>query len=504
MCRHGRAYIAGLVLCLVIFFWAALAMARVKSPWSDEGWFACPAYNLAFHGSMGTPVLEPTGHYLMAELKGIQQHTYVVPPLYILFMAACFKALGFGLMAMRVASAVWGGIAIAATFWLIRKLVNSKAAALAAALLSLDFTFIWSAADGRMDMMCIALTLTGLSTYINLREKSLTAALVLSNCAFAAAFMTHPNAFLGVIVLAFFVWHYDRKRLRIAYLLLAAIPYAIALGAWSVYILQDPSDFRIQFFANAAGRGNVRAQGLYQPWTALWREVLIRYMTHYGFNPIWVPGYTPKWFALIPSIYAAAAIGLSAKPKTAEVRVVLTMLLAYFLAMTFLIGFKTQMYLAYIVPLYDAVLAIWVLGLWRAGRNQRMAAGAVLAVFAAINLQMLWLKYTENSYEHEYRPSIAALQSYIREGKSVYASAAAGFDIDYRDFTDDGRLGYYTHKMADVILMDRTYNLWQDMFQLDEQPVYRYISNMLALQYRVVNVSGRYKLFVRKGVATAQ
>ncbi len=45
-------------------------IARTKAPWCDEGWFANPAYNLAFKGNLGSNVLEPSGHFLNAYLKG--------------------------------------------------------------------------------------------------------------------------------------------------------------------------------------------------------------------------------------------------------------------------------------------------------------------------------------------------------------------------------------------------------------------------------------------------
>jgi len=489
---------------MTVFALAAVTVARVKAPWSDEGWFACPAYNLAFRGFMGTSVLEPSGHFLNAYLRGIQQRTYVVPPLHILLLAGWFRVFGFGLMTMRALSILWGLIAMLALFLLVRKLTNTGIALLAAGILSCDFTWLWGCADGRMDAMVTALSLTSLALYVNLRERSFALAFVGANVCLAVACMTHPNAFMAFAALVYLVLHYDRKRIRLTHLLLAAVPYCLGLAAWSVYILQDPADFRIQFLANAAGRSSTRFGGLLEPWNSVWKELLIRYCTYYGFYPVWVPGFTSKWMLVIPVAYFGAAVSLwrgrDVRANDGQ-RVLLMLLAIWFLMMTFFVGFKAQMYLVYIVPLWDAVLALWAWLCWQGGRAARATAVVTLAVFAVLNWQALWHKWVENSYGNEYLPSVAFLRPYTGHGARLYAITALGFDIDYRDFTDDGRLGFYTHKLADVILIDHSYGWWLAMFQREEKPVYRYISTLLASDYRLAHQSGSFRVYVRNGYA---
>ena len=55
---------------ITVFFLLALLVASAKRPWSDEGWFASPAFNLAYRGFMGTTVL------YSPHLPRIEQHTY--------------------------------------------------------------------------------------------------------------------------------------------------------------------------------------------------------------------------------------------------------------------------------------------------------------------------------------------------------------------------------------------------------------------------------------------
>ena len=80
-------YKVALAFTIVVFLTLATALARTKAPWCDEGWFANPAYNLAFHGQMGTNVLEPSGHFLNAYLSGIQERTYLMVPNHMVALA---------------------------------------------------------------------------------------------------------------------------------------------------------------------------------------------------------------------------------------------------------------------------------------------------------------------------------------------------------------------------------------------------------------------------------
>jgi hypothetical protein len=48
---------------LVLALWLA-HMAHTKAPWYDEGQYTNSAYDLAFHGRMGSNVVEPSGVHL--------------------------------------------------------------------------------------------------------------------------------------------------------------------------------------------------------------------------------------------------------------------------------------------------------------------------------------------------------------------------------------------------------------------------------------------------------
>src|SRR6476620_2536473 len=133
--RFTLAVIMPLLIAIAIYFILALWLARTKAPWCDEGWFANPAYNLAFHGYMGSNVVEPSGFYLNAYLRGIHDRTYYVTPNHLVALAGWFRVFGFSVFSMRVHSILWGTVALAALFYILYRLFPNPGVAQLAVLL---------------------------------------------------------------------------------------------------------------------------------------------------------------------------------------------------------------------------------------------------------------------------------------------------------------------------------------------------------------------------------
>jgi hypothetical protein len=110
---------------------------------------------------------------------------------------------------------------------------------------------------------------------------------------------------------------------------------------------------------------------------------------------------------------------------------------------------------------------------------------------------MIGLKIRENSYRNEYLPCANYMRPLAAAGQTVYAISALGFELPYSAFVDDGRLGFFTHRQADVILLDRSYAQWLTIFSRDEPAVYAYIQNLFAHEYRIGFQSGNYKVYQR-------
>src|SRR5580692_6176045 len=145
----GRNWKLELGAILLVYFGLALANARSLLPWCDEAWFAGPAVNLVTRGYMGTPVLDPTAAWGVQghrDLQQIDRYTYWIVPLFPVSLSLWFRVFPVGLLSVRMYSVLWGAVALLAWALILQLLSGDVQVALTgAALLSIDFTFLWGA-----------------------------------------------------------------------------------------------------------------------------------------------------------------------------------------------------------------------------------------------------------------------------------------------------------------------------------------------------------------------
>ncbi|HSR08636.1 MAG TPA: glycosyltransferase family 39 protein [Bryobacteraceae bacterium] len=496
--RFTPRVIAPLLAAVAIYLTLALWIAHTKAPWCDEGWFANPAYNLAFHGYMGSNVVEPSGFYLNTYLRGIHDRTYYVTPNHLVALAGWFRVFGFSLFSMRLYSILWGVVALLALFYILYHLFpNPQVAQLAVLLLSVDFIFLWSAADGRMEAPANALALCALAAYLYFREQRFGTAVLVSQLFLAAAVFTHPNALLVGIVIPVLAWRDDRQRIRPAHLLLVAAPYVVFAAPWALYILQSPAGFKAQFFANAAGRGSARWKVFLQPWRAVLDEGS-RHLRVYLVSDVWSAEMNP-WMGFVPFMYLGAIIWLfwNWKKRGTGMQVLGICVATVLIALTFLNGLKLSMYLCYAVPFYDAILAAWLLALWQ--RRGDSGGLALVIGFAFVFLQVTTsvMHIRADEYGRDYLPAIHALEQDRAEGKTIVGTAALGFGLHFQGFADDWRLGLYSHLDPDVLVIDRSYRQFSRQFEKDEPLVFAHTTKILGSAYRPTHRYGSFWLYER-------
>src|SRR5262245_18127576 len=272
----NRSYWLLMAASATLFIALTVGHTITQRPWSDEGWFANAAYNLAANGFMGTTVFEPS-----EQLKGIQTRTYWVMPLYLALESAWLKVVGFSLFKYRLLSLFFGLIGLAAWFSIMRSLwKNTALAGLAVCLIGLDYYYISSSSFGRMDIMCAALGFAGLAAYLRLRERNWLLAVFISHALVCASGMSHFLGIMPLVGLVFLTFYYDRDKVGIKAVGVAAIPYVIGAAGWGWYILKAPSDFIAQFSSNATS--NQRMSGFSNPLKAIASEIKDRYMVGYG------------------------------------------------------------------------------------------------------------------------------------------------------------------------------------------------------------------------------
>lgn len=464
---------------IAVFLALAFLVASAKRPWSDEGWFASPAFNLAFHGFMGTTVL------YSPHLPRIDQHTYWILPLYLVGLAGWFKAFGFGLVTMRMFSAVFGALAIGSWYQISQKLTrDSLVAATAAVLLSTDYLFVNIGTLGRPDMMCAGLGSLSLALYLSFRERGFARAFFWANVALACCFFTHPNAIIYAALLALLVWVHDRRALRIRTLLIGAAPYVVGAGIWLIYISQDPSAFRAQLAGNADQQG--RFGNFVHPLLALKAELFQRYLTAYGLGPHSAGHTGPIALkALVLVCYVLGIVVCLSVPsvrKRQGTKLMLTMLGIVFIIQCFF-NQKLSWYLAHIIPLYTVVVAIMFVALWQRGRIlppfSVMLTGLFLLLLAVQVGGALYLAKT-NTYRSQYTPLLAFLNQ-LPPQQSIYGSAAIEFGLHHRDrLRDDVTLGYYDHRHPDYVVMDPIYEDTLEGLKYHDRSAYDSVEKKLA------------------------
>ena len=483
---------------IAIYLTLALWLAAVKVPWCDEAWFANPAYNLAFHGQMSTNLLEPTGHLLKANLRGIQQRTYIVVPNHLVALAGWYRLVGFSLFKTRVYSIFWGALTLAVWFYILRQFFSDRRVAqFAVLLMAIDFVFLWSTADGRMEAPTNALALCGIAAYLRFRERRLGMAVFLSQAFGAAAVFTHPNAVMLILILALIAWRYDRRQLRLQYLALAAAPYLVFAGLWSIYILQSPADFAAQFFANAAGPGDSRWRVLFRPWLAVGLE-LERHLGVYAAGGPW-SAFANQWMMFVPLGYLGAMVWFVRHYRRWQepLRTFFFATLAMLGLLTFVNGFKAHFYFMYIIPFYDAVLAAWLLNLWSRAADAKVTACAILAGFLIVQISTSVQHIRADEYRRDYLPATADVERLNASGKTIIASSSLGFGTTFTGFADDARLGMYSGIDADVVVVDRVYRVFTQTFEKEEPEAFSYILKTLTTRYRLVKQDGSYWIFER-------
>jgi hypothetical protein len=486
---------AGLILA--VYLGLGLTNVLTKAPWSDEAWFGNPAYNLAYHGFMGTTVLDPASStWKSVKLTGIDMHTYWVMPLNLLFNALAFRIFGFSILPMRLLSLAWGFAALVAWGVVLWKLTGQKLLTFAGVgLTAIDYHFLAQAADGRMDVMAVALGWSGVAAYLVLRERRFPLAIAASQTLAALALFTHPNAIMLVLILACTSLWLDAKRVRIACVVIAAIPYfAIAVG-WGLYILQKPGDFAVQFLGNAAGRGPT----ITTPVAALRLEITNRYLASYGIA---------SWSSLagrmnvIPLLFFLASVAVCLlipsirRHRPYRLLLLWTAIVVFFLAE--FEGLKTPFYLIYVTPLFTALLVIATGWIWSERPKWRLALSGLLAVFCLLQISRTLIADSRHPRQATYDPAVQYLRAQFNPRTFIMGGAELIFGLgpDW-NILDDVRLGYNTGRKPDVIVIDPG---WDDRIQalkLESPAIHEFVAHRLEAEFREVYNHGGYRILVR-------
>ncbi len=442
-----------LVLILTIGAYLSLMLSRAatNSPYVDEATYILPAWNMATHGSFGTPVIEPSSSsnpLMTISHAGIREHTYWVMPLFPLSEAVWIRMFEFSILRVRLLVILSGFGLLAAWYAIVLRLSggNHKLATLAVALIAIDTTFIVTATIARPDMLAAAAGYSGVAAYLLLREKSLSLAVLAANACIAVAALVQPNA--GIVcfgVLLATVLMTDRAQLTFGMLLPTVVPYAVIAAGWMWYIAQDPTAFRSQFFSNATQR----VTPFSHPFDTLHREVL-RYVSAYGFGSLSVYA----WLRMFPLLFYVALFLLGAltfrQRSTACQRLIVMSCIAA-LILGAIDNTRMRFYLMLTVPvLIAAAAAVYVETLQRIPRYAVGGIAACLLLLSPLNVLRLAIRDHE---ENLYGKTIEFIKTNTDPNQLVMGSAELFFGLGPDRLIDDIWLGYYSGLEPQVIVI---------------------------------------------------
>lgn len=494
----SRPHFLPVASAVLLFLILTVGSSLTNRPQVDEAMFASPAYNLASKGFLGTTVLETE----KSPLTRIERRTYWVMPLFLLNVAASFKAFGMSLLTMRLVSIFWGIVLLFAWYHIVLKLSdNRNVALLCLFLLAGNYTILDTASSGRMDLMSASLGFSALAIYLGWRERNLMAAVFFAHCLVVASGLTHPNGIFAFFGLVFTAVYLDFRRIRLKHVAVATVPYLVGGAGFGLWVWQDPTAFREQFIDNALMSGRMKSAR--SPLSGIAREFTEKYPHAYGLTansgghsgPIYL-----KSLILVSYIVGVFGVLFTKSLRGNRNYFLLLILTAiYFVAQALIDGQKQTPYLIHIVPFYCALLAIWLESAWQKRYVLRLLLVSAVAALMILQIGGLALRIRQNTYAKLYLPAIEFLQKNTGGNEMIMGSPTLGFELRFpQNLIGDARLGYATGKRARILVYDdETHLSWQESEKFYPE-LYEYIPRMIREEYDLVYENAAYKIYIHR------
>ena len=238
------------ILGLLILFALVYTFNLDKYPhlWIDEVYFSNPAYNLAFHGFLGTT--------MMPTFYNIANYTYWQMPFYMILLATSFKLFGFGIIQARIVSVIFGFFTVLFTYLFAKELYSQKIGLIAATFLIFNPLFFIVVRQARMDIVIVCFILIALYFIINGLKNNRGIYYFGSGIFAGLSVLTHPNAVMGIIsiVLIYCMYKIDFKTFKVNFKLKEIIYWILGpvllVIPYLYYISLDFHNFLNQFNTN--------------------------------------------------------------------------------------------------------------------------------------------------------------------------------------------------------------------------------------------------------------
>jgi hypothetical protein len=201
-------------------------------------------------------------------------------------------------------------------------------------------------------------------------------------------------------------------------------------------------------------------------------------------------------------VYAVALLATFRDKETKYdpgIRTILWLWTVYFLALMFYDNTKDVKYAVHILPLFDAMLAIWIVKWWALRAFRRIAAASAGLVFVPISAGgLVYTCFVQDSYQRYYLPTADFLRHRATRGDLILAGSEFGFALGFdSNLVDDNEFTYYSRKVPVFIVMSRGYRGFLDHLRTARPNVYWYVEQMLGRHYRLVYDNPEYEVYER-------
>jgi 4-amino-4-deoxy-L-arabinose transferase-like glycosyltransferase len=496
--KGARGHWWSAIAILAAFAALTLASDRTAMPRTDDAGLANPGYNLAYNGFPGTTVYETRGF----EPDSLRRLTYWHFPGYFYLTAGWFLLVGFGTFKVRILSTLFGLLGLVSWYWIARRLAGSADAGLVAmSLVAADFFYVFSASNGRMDMMCCSLGAAALASYLLLREQNLAQAVFVSHCFATLCIMTHPTGGLYYLCLLAVILTMDRQLLSLRTVVSGAIPAIAGVALLGWYWSQDFAAFQDQMRVTL----KLNAEAFHDPGLSsiqvirfLQLEFRHRYVEPFGLSAGAGSVQRLKAIVLVAYLTGIAGnlfFGLFRKRPGQALAGCMPIIAALYLGMAS--PSKFSYYLAHVTAFFAASLGVFLCSVQFTAHVRRVFVAATVLLLTGLQVGGTLYQIRRDAYHRLYLPAIEAVRAHSTPRSVIIGPAELWMALEHDRYVyTDFNLGCLSGTVADVVIVDKVYRDLHDGYRKTDPRLYECFEERLK-NYHTVYGNKYYNVQIR-------
>jgi hypothetical protein len=130
--------------------------------------------------------------------------------------------------------------------------------------------------------------------------------------------------------------------------------------------------------------------------------------------------------------------------------------------------------------LLEGLLALWIVEIWDTRPSLKPAVAAIAILFVGMNVLHTIGIWRKDRLHAEYAEAIAFLKQTTTPVQLTVGSSELAFGLGFdANLVDDHRLGYFSHKQPDVIVVNERYRELFERMKVYKPEVSVYVEDLL-------------------------